>query len=539
MARTDAAQATNETTSHQFSTIETVPASTPGGGLPPGGRDRFRSKRGSEPQRDRRWPTSTTRHQRSFRPDRRLLSDKWRQVLTVLPGGVGATGLSIVALWVSLVVAGETGYSLLGLVGMLVAVRVLLYFTRGRRSTLSLPSAIKRARYLVGFELKVCLVLVAATSLAGWHLTAATAVVFVLTDIVLQLVVLSATRLGLRVLTRGGAPNSNRGGFKEIIIIGTGKKARAVADSVADSPDSGLSIKGFLDYRRSGLWRYRDIPLLGHPDELERFVLKEQVDAVVVDVDVKDLLRTRRLFETAEKMGVALYFMPDIFQAHLTRPQLSGVNGSPALIYHAAPSGRRAEIVKNIIDKIGALVGIILSAPLMLLTAVAIKLDSRGPVFFRQERCGVNGKRFMLYKFRTMYNKADKRKHLLKDLNMMSGPVFKAKDDPRVTRIGRILRQCSIDEVPQFFNVLRGDMSLVGPRPPIPSEVEKYQPWQRRRLSVKPGVTCLWQINGRNNIDFERWMELDLEYIDNWSLWLDARILARTLPAVIKGTGAS
>ena len=121
----------------------------------------------------------------------------------------------------------------------------------------------------------------------------------------------------------------------------------------------------------------------------------------------------------------------------------------------------------------------------------------------------------------------------------MSGPVFKAKNDPRVTRIGRILRQCSIDEVPQFFNVLRGDMSLVGPRPPLPSEVKKYQPWQRRRLAVKPGVTCLWQINGRNNIDFERWMELDLEYIDNWSLWLDARILARTLPAVIRGNGAS
>ncbi len=422
---------------------------------------------------------------------------------------------------------------------MLVAVRALLYLTRGRRPTLSLPSAIKRARYLVGFELKICVVLVAAVSLIDWTFSVVAVAVFLATDIVLQLVVLSATRLGLRIIAREGSAGSYLRSDREVIIVGTGKEAQAIVDAAAESPDSGISIRGFLDYRRNGLWRYRDIPLLGHPDELEHFVLKEQVDAVVMAVDVKDLLRARRLFKTAEKMGVALYFMPDIFQTHLARPQLSNVNGSPALMYHAAPSGRRADIGKNIIDKIGALVGIILSAPLMLLTAVAIKLDSRGPVFFRQERCGINGKRFILYKFRTMSNNADKRKHLLKDLNMMSGPVFKAKNDPRVTRVGRILRRCSVDEVPQFFNVLRGDMSLVGPRPPLPSEVEKYQLWQRRRLTVKPGVTCLWQINGRNNIDFERWMELDLKYIDNWSLWLDARILARTLPVVIRGTGAS
>ncbi|MCK4460303.1 MAG: sugar transferase, partial [candidate division Zixibacteria bacterium] len=165
-------------------------------------------------------------------------------------------------------------------------------------------------------------------------------------------------------------------------------------------------------------------------------------------------------------------------------------------------------------------------------------LESRGPVFFKQVRSGLNGKTFKLYKFRTMCADAEHKKDALTNRNEMTGPVFKIADDPRVTRIGRFLRKYSIDEVPQFINVLRGDMSLVGPRPPLPKEVSEYDPWQHRKLSVKPGVTCLWQVNGRNEIDFDDWMRLDLEYIDNWSLWLDAKILARTIPAVIKGSGS-
>ena len=170
---------------------------------------------------------------------------------------------------------------------------------------------------------------------------------------------------------------------------------------------------------------------------------------------------------------------------------------------------------------------------------MAIKLTSNGSVIFRQERIGLNGRTFTLYKFRTMLEDAHARRDEVNHLNEMTGPVFKAKSDPRVTAIGRVLRKFSLDELPQLWNVLKGDMSLVGPRPPIPEEVRSYHRWHRRRLSMKPGLTCLWQISGRNDIDFDRWMQLDLQYIDNWSPGLDVKILLRTIPAVLSGRGAS
>jgi lipopolysaccharide/colanic/teichoic acid biosynthesis glycosyltransferase len=166
-------------------------------------------------------------------------------------------------------------------------------------------------------------------------------------------------------------------------------------------------------------------------------------------------------------------------------------------------------------------------------TAIAVKLDSDGPVFFKQNRVGLNGRIFSMYKFRSMFKDAEQRKRELQNLNQMTGPVFKIKNDPRVTRVGRVIRKLSIDELPQLLNVLNGDMSLVGIRPPLPEEVHNYEPWQRRRLSMKPGITCLWQINGRNKVDFKEWIKMDLDYIDNWSLKLDLKILLRTIPAVL------
>jgi len=174
-----------------------------------------------------------------------------------------------------------------------------------------------------------------------------------------------------------------------------------------------------------------------------------------------------------------------------------------------------------------------------LAAAVAIRLTSRGSVLFRQERCGLRGRRFEVLKFRTMVHGADALKDAVAHLNVMDGPAFKAPDDPRITRVGRLLRRWSIDELPQLVNVLRGDMSLVGPRPSVPEEVEHYEPWQRRRLAMKPGITCLWQISGRSELDFATWMELDLAYIDSWSLWLDLRILLLTVPAVLSRRGAA
>jgi exopolysaccharide biosynthesis polyprenyl glycosylphosphotransferase len=196
-------------------------------------------------------------------------------------------------------------------------------------------------------------------------------------------------------------------------------------------------------------------------------------------------------------------------------------------------------LIKRGIDIAGALLGLAVLIPFGVLTAVLVKLTSPGPVFFRQTRSGLNGRTFTLLKYRTMYRDAEARLKELKDKNEMQGPVFKMENDPRVTPLGRLLRKFSIDEFPQLWNVLVGDMSLVGPRPPIPSEVDQYDPWHRRRLSMRPGITCIWQVRGRNKItDFDEWMRLDLEYIDTWSLWLDIEILMKTIPVVVFGVGA-
>jgi exopolysaccharide biosynthesis polyprenyl glycosylphosphotransferase len=204
-----------------------------------------------------------------------------------------------------------------------------------------------------------------------------------------------------------------------------------------------------------------------------------------------------------------------------------------------APDGYRL-VVKRAIDIIGAIAGLVLFAPLMLIAAVAIKLTSPGPIVYPQNRCGLGRRPFRMYKFRSMYADAEKLQASLEVRNEASGPVFKIRNDPRITPLGRLLRKSSLDELPQLFNVLRGDMSLVGPRPLPWRDVERIiRPSDMRRFSMRPGLTCLWQVQGRNNIDFDRWVELDLEYIDNWSLASDGRILIKTIPAVLSGNGAA
>jgi exopolysaccharide biosynthesis polyprenyl glycosylphosphotransferase len=197
-------------------------------------------------------------------------------------------------------------------------------------------------------------------------------------------------------------------------------------------------------------------------------------------------------------------------------------------------------LVKRILDLVISFTLLVVLAPLFLAVAALIKLTSDGPVFFRQERMGVNKRRFIIYKFRTMVPNAEEMLGALEDLNEVTGPVFKIMDDPRITSIGKFLRRTSIDELPQLFNILKGDMSLVGPRPlPVRDYQGFNQDWQRRRFTVRPGITCLWQVNGRSAIPFEQWMRLDLQYMDEWSLWLDLKILARTIPAVLRGSGAA
>jgi exopolysaccharide biosynthesis polyprenyl glycosylphosphotransferase len=216
------------------------------------------------------------------------------------------------------------------------------------------------------------------------------------------------------------------------------------------------------------------------------------------------------------------------------------VEGHPVLTLRRGPASAWWGGLKRMLDFTFSLLALVGFLPILLATALAIRLDSPGPVLFSQERVGLNKRRFKLHKFRTMVPDAEQRIAELEKLNEQVGPVFKIRNDPRVTRVGKVLRKYSLDELPQFINVLTGEMSLVGPRPlPVRDYKGFSLDWHRRRFSVRPGITCLWQVSGRNNIPFSRWMELDLEYIDNWSLWLDLKILLLTIPAVIKGRGAN
>ncbi|HWB60196.1 MAG TPA: sugar transferase [Chthoniobacteraceae bacterium] len=250
--------------------------------------------------------------------------------------------------------------------------------------------------------------------------------------------------------------------------------------------------------------------------------------------------RLQEAITACETEGVEAWLEANFIKTSIARPSFDTMGSKPMLVFRATPAFSWAILIKGAIDIVGALVLLVLSSPFMLAAIIGIKLTSPGPIIFRQQRGGKNGKPFEMYKFRTMHSDAEMRRKELEPYNQMSGPVFKIENDPRITGFGRWLRKTSIDELPQLFNVLKGEMSLVGPRPLPLYEVEKFQHTaQRRRLSVKPGLTCLWQVTGRNEVkDFQDWVRLDLEYIDNWSLWLDLGILLRTIPVVLLGLGA-
>jgi exopolysaccharide biosynthesis polyprenyl glycosylphosphotransferase len=262
------------------------------------------------------------------------------------------------------------------------------------------------------------------------------------------------------------------------------------------------------------------------------------VDEVIFVIEKGKLGDYEEALLATERHGVRAHVSLDMFPHVLARPVLEELDGVPLLTFTTTPSNPMQLVVKRVIDLVLALLLTLLTLPIQLLAALAIKLTSRGPVFFRQVRCGLNGRQFTLLKFRTMQAGAEERLPEIAHLNEMTGPVFKAARDPRLTFAGSLLRRLSIDELPQLWNVIVGDMSLVGPRPPLPEEVARYEPWQRRRLSMAPGLTCLWQVSGRSEVDFDRWMELDLKYIDTWSPLLDVKILLKTVPAVLSGRGA-
>lgn len=332
--------------------------------------------------------------------------------------------------------------------------------------------------------------------------------------------------------------------YREILFVGSGARLEEFLRMVESHPFWGFRVKGILTDAPEK-WKKGDrihqAEIVGEARETIEWAEKNPVDEVIFFPERMNLEETARILEGCETMGLRTRMAANFFNRRLASVELDYFESVPLITFSPTRRMGAALFAKYAIDRIAAALFILIFSPLFLLIMLLIKLTSgRGaPIFYRQIRSGLNGKPFTLFKFRSMRVGAEKELESLRAKSDVSGPVFKMKSDPRVTPVGRILRKFSLDELPQFYNVLRGEMSLVGPRPPIPSEVENYDRWQRRRLSMKPGITCLWQVMGRNKIDFETWMKLDLQYIDNWSLWLDFTILIRTIFVVLLGYGAS
>lgn len=323
------------------------------------------------------------------------------------------------------------------------------------------------------------------------------------------------------------------------LIIGTGKRSQRFIELLKDNQRERRII-GLVDEDVSKIGEdVQGHKVIGSFKDLPDILHDNAVDEVVFVVPRSWLGRIEDIIYSCETEGRKISVAVDFFEPRIARTMHHDFGGFPLVTFESAPNQRFSLILKRAMDILFSSTALFILMPLFAVIAAAVKLSSPGPLFFKQERCGVNGRRFTFYKFRTMVVDAEARLAGLRGLNEMKGPAFKMHNDPRITPVGRFLRKFSLDELPQFWNVLCGEMSLVGPRPPIPSEVNQYDGWHRRRLSTKPGLTCLWQVNGRNKItDFDEWMKLDLQYIDRWSLWLDLKILFKTVPVVLFGIGA-
>jgi exopolysaccharide biosynthesis polyprenyl glycosylphosphotransferase len=324
-----------------------------------------------------------------------------------------------------------------------------------------------------------------------------------------------------------------------VLVVGTGPLARATAEDLARGRDRH-SVIGILELPRDSS------PALALPagqdatSELSRYLAAAPIGEVYIAGDpAHDSAAMQRVIDTCETAGVPFALPAATFRFARAHP----VDGHALLhgyVHYCGYAPKPTQMaIKRLIDIIASAAAIWLLLPFCAVIALLIRLGSRGPIFFRQVRVGLHGRTFNMLKFRSMVVGAEAQRGALQSLNEQSGPVFKIARDPRVTRIGRFMRKFSIDELPQLINVLRGDMSVVGPRPPVPQEVLQYQPWQRRRLSVRPGLTCIWQVSGRNEITFDEWMRLDMRYIDHWSLKDDVGLILRTVPVVLGGRGAS
>ena len=315
---------------------------------------------------------------------------------------------------------------------------------------------------------------------------------------------------------------------KRVLLVGTKEETARTRSELIVKTDESIEIIGELNLNEGGI------------GTLVQRLHEHSPNGVILSAKHSYFEQVEKAIQACELEGVEVWLLADFFNTSISQRTFDELYGQPVLIFSSTPGGSWQTVFKHGIDFVGALLAVTVLSPLFAVIALGIKLTSPGPILFRQERSGLNGRPFTMLKFRSMVSDAEQRQHELQALNEMGGPVFKVTNDPRITPIGQFLRRHSLDELPQLFNVLRGEMSLVGPRPLPVYEVQRFDVLaHRRRLSVKPGLTCLWQVSGRNEVkDFRDWVRLDLEYIDNWSLWLDLKILLRTIPVLFTGTGA-
>jgi len=328
-------------------------------------------------------------------------------------------------------------------------------------------------------------------------------------------------------------------GVQRVLIVGAGETGRMIMRNTAAQPELGYHVVGFVDDKpergNRDLGRFKG---LGSTDQIEQIIQEQAVDVVIIALPWLYHRKIMGIIGQCERLKVAVRIVPDLFQMSLSQVDLDDLNGIP-LIGTKSVSIRGWNLaLKRGLDIVVSSLALVLLSPLLLVVAVLIKLDSPGPAIFKQKRIGRGGQAFTVYKFRTMREGAEQEVDALRDMNEAQGPLFKIKEDPRCTALGRFLRRSSIDELPQFYNVLRGEMSMVGPRPQLPGEVEQYQEWHKKRLETWPGMTGLWQVSGRSNLSFDDMVLLDIYYVENWSLLLDLRITLKTIPTAILGTGA-
>ena len=366
--------------------------------------------------------------------------------------------------------------------------------------------------------------------------------------LVLFLLFTMSSVIASRLAVRAGLAYARRHGrnSRNMLVIGTNSRALQLVERIQGKPELGYRILGFADEEWTGLEEFKKHGhrLVSDLDALPSYVRRNIVDEVVLALPIRSFHSlSSQIASACEQQGIIVRFLPNIFDLKEARQRADEFDGDALISHESTITDFWGLAIKRAIDIVVSFTAIVLLSPVMLLAALAVKITSPGPVFFVQKRLGLNKRMFNIFKFRTMVIDAEQRLKDLEHLNEANGAVFKIRKDPRITLVGSFLRKTSIDELPQLFNVLKGEMSLVGPRPLQVRDYELFetycQDWQRKRFSVRPGITCLWQVMGRSSTTFEKWMELDLQYIRTWSLWLDLEILAKTVPAVLRGSGAA